>query len=82
MVNPPTGTSQSVKVSSSGTFIGVMNAPGADFDISGSANFSGAMIGKTMNISGGASLHYDQALANSGGSGSGYTFTSEIEGVR
>ena len=82
MMNPPTGVSQKVTVSGGGTFIGVIDAPGADFDISGSASFSGALIGNTMNISGGASVHYDQALANSGGGGSGYTFVSEVEGVR
>ena len=48
MVNPPTGTTQTVTVSGSGNFIGVMDAPAANYDISGSANFSGALIGNTM----------------------------------
>ena len=32
--------------------------------LSGAANFSGAFIANTLLISGGASMHYDQALAN------------------
>ena len=62
VINPPGASPQKVTVSGSGTFIGVINAPGAAFDVSGSANMSGAFIGKTMNISGGASVHYDAAL--------------------
>ena len=82
LINPPVGTSQKVTVSGGGTFIGAINAPGADFTISGSANFSDALIGKTMNISGGANVHYDQALASMAGSGYGYKVASWVEAVR
>ena len=56
--------------------------PRGPTSISGSADFSGALIGKTMNISGGASVHYDQALANMAGSGYGYKVASWVEAVR
>ena len=82
VVNPPVGTTQSVTISGSGTLIGAINAPAASFDISGAANLSGAFIGNTMNISGGAMIHYDKALVNAGESGYGYTFAGEVEGVR
>jgi Tfp pilus assembly protein PilX len=82
VVSPPKGTTQKVTVSGGGTFIGTINAPGADFTISGSANFSGALIGKTMVISGGASVHYDEALAKLPGNGYGYNVASWVEAVR
>ena len=82
LINPPVGTSQKVTVSGGGTFIGAINAPGADFTISGSGNLSGAIIGKTMNISGGASVHFDEALASMAGSGYGYKVASWVEAVR
>ena len=77
-------SNQKVTVSGGGTFIGAVNAPGANFTISGTANYSGAMIGKTMNISGGASLHYDEALGriSGGASGGGYHVKSWVEAVR
>ncbi len=84
VINPPSGTTQKVTVSGGGTFIGAINAPGADFTLSGTANFSGAMVGKTIVISGGASLHYDEALAKFNGSGSkgNYRVASWVEAVR
>ena len=82
LINPPVGTSQKVTVSGGGTFIGAINAPWADFTISGSGNLSGAIIGKTMNISGGASVHFDEALASMAGSGYGYKVASWVEAVR
>jgi hypothetical protein len=83
VVNPPSGTTQKVTVSGGGTFIGAINAPGADFTLSGSASFSGALIGKTMNMSGGANLHYDEALGRAGGSTAAqYKVGSWVEAVR
>jgi len=77
-------SSQKVTTSGSGTFIGVINAPAAAFTVSGSASMSGAIIGKTMKITGGANVHYDEALARIGGSGSGggYHVASWLEAVR
>ena len=84
LITPPVGVSQTVTVSGSGTFIGAINAPGADFTASGSAEMSGAIIGKTMNISGGANVHYDEALARAGGIGGTpcYRVASFVEAVR
>lgn len=83
LITPPSGTNQKVDVLGSGVFIGVLNAPGADFTISGTSNFSGALIGKTMNIQQGASLHYDEALSKMSGTGVyGYKVRSLVEAVR
>ncbi len=83
VISTGASSSQKVTVSGSGTFIGVINAPAAAFTASGSATMSGAIIGKTMNISGGANVHYDEALSRmGGGSGGGYTVRSFVEGVR
>ena len=83
VINPPAGVSQKVTVSGSGNFIGVLNAPGADVTVSGTGAISGALIGKTLLISGGASVHYDQALARIGGnSGGAYTVATWTEAVR
>jgi hypothetical protein len=57
--------SHSLTDSGSGTFIGTVNAPGYNYTISGAANYSGAFIGNTISITGGASVHYDEALAGS-----------------
>ncbi len=80
LITPLSG-SQTLTVSGGGTFIGTLNAPGADITLSGSANFSGAMVGKTINISGGASLHYDEALGFNAGSAA-YKVASWVEAVR
>lgn len=83
-VSPAVATPKSVTISGGGTFIGAINAPAYEFTISGSAEFSGAMIGKTMNISGGASLHFDESLASAPGIGSTPVFrvASWAEAVR
>ncbi len=83
LITPPSGSQQKVTVSGSGVFVGVINGPGADFTLSGNASFSGALIGKTMNISGGANVHYDEALNRNGtASGNHYQFRSWVEAVR
>jgi hypothetical protein len=83
VISPAAGVTQTVTVSGNGTFIGAINAPGADFTISGSGSYSGALIGKTMNISGSADLHYDEALSKmSGSASSGYRVASWLEAVR
>ena len=53
-------------ISGSGTYIGTIYAPDAAFTYSGSANASGSFTGNTILISGGAAVHYDEALANAG----------------
>jgi hypothetical protein len=74
------GNNQNVQLSGSSAFIGVVEAPGDNLQISGSANYSGAFIGNTLQLSGSASVHYDQALNKNGGSSSvSYSFASWFE---
>ncbi len=84
VVTPASGVNQKVTVSGGGTFIGAINAPGAAFTVSGSSNLSGSFIGKNIVISGGASVHYDEALAkfNGGGGSSSWRVASWVEAVR
>ena len=56
----------SVSYSGGSTFIGTVNAPEADFSISGGSDFTGAAIVKSFNDSGGSNVHYDEALAGNG----------------
>jgi hypothetical protein len=54
-------------ISGSGNFIGTIAAPGYDGTISGSGSLVGSLVASTLTISGGASLHYDDALATNNG---------------
>lgn len=83
VISPAAGVNQKVTVSGGGVFIGAINAPGAAFTVSGSASLSGALIGKTMNISGGANVHYDEALGRASiGAAGQYRVGSWVEAVR
>jgi len=44
------------------SFVGTVNAPGANVTITGGSAFSGAIIANTAKITGGLSVHYDEAL--------------------
>ena len=82
VVTPPAGTARSVTVTGSGDLIGAINAPASDFKLTGNANIFGALIGRTMSI-GGGSVHYDEALSRTYGSGDyGYAVASLVEAVR
>ncbi len=48
-------------------FVGTINAPQARFTLNGGAQFYGAAIVGPVEINGGASLHYDEALATGAG---------------
>jgi hypothetical protein len=78
------GTGDKVTISGNAAFVGVVDAPGFDVTLSGTGGMSGALIGNSVNISGGASLHYDEALnTSSGTSGIGnYAFASWFEDTR
>jgi hypothetical protein len=78
------GTNHKVTDSGSATFIGTINAPGFDVTISGSGAFSGALIGNTLTISGGAGLHYDEALGKGSGSAAigNFAYASWFEDTR
>ena len=82
-IDPSSGTN-SMTVSGSGTFIGVLNAPSNAITISGSAKFIGAAIGNSVNISGGGGFHYDQALSKLSGNGApaSYTYSNWVEDIR
>jgi hypothetical protein len=56
----------SVSYSGGSAFIGTVNAPEADFSISGGSDFSGAAIVKSFTDSGGSSVHYDESLGGNG----------------
>jgi hypothetical protein len=54
----------SLTYSGSAAFIGTVNAPEANFTISGSAGMSGAAIVNSLNDSGGSNIHYDESLGS------------------
>jgi hypothetical protein len=70
-----------ITVSGQATFIGTIDAPGAQATVSGSGGYSGALIANTLTLSGSASFHYDTALSSSGGSSivGNYAFASWFE---
>ena len=82
VVTPVGPTVRSVTVNGGGDIIAAINAPRADFAMVGNAQIYGALIGKTMSM-GGASVHYDEALAKATGNGDyGYAVGSWVEAVR
>jgi len=62
-----TDTCSRIDYSGSASFVGTINAPQADFTISGGANGFGAAIVGTFTSSGGSSFHYDTSLGGGGG---------------
>jgi hypothetical protein len=82
-ITPASGT-KSVGISGLASFIGILNAPAYALNVSGSASFIGAAIAYSANVSGGAALHYDQALANGPGPSlpTSYTYTNWAEDIR
>jgi len=81
-VSPASGTN-TMHVSGNSDFIGVVNAPHYDLTITGSGDFSGAFIGNTAKISGGASVHYDEALGSVGGrNAAAFSVVSWVEDAR
>jgi hypothetical protein len=78
------GTGHKVTDSGSATLVAVVDAPGFDVTISGSGAISGSLIANSLNISGGASLHYDEALNTNGSSSAigNYAFASWFEDTR
>jgi hypothetical protein len=62
-----TVASNRVEISGSASFYGAVYAPYAAFVSSGGSQLYGAMVSKTMTLSGGAWLHYDTSLGSLGG---------------
>ena len=71
-------TTPTFTISGSGSFIGTIDAPSYAGTISGSGSLTGSVVAKTLLISGGASVHYDDALSGSATNGS-YAFASWFE---
>lgn len=75
------GSSQSVEINGSASFVGTIYAPNAAIQLNGSGGVYGAIIGSTVTVSGSGDVHYDVQLATvstsagptpGAGSGSGY----------
>lgn len=82
-INPPTGVTQTVDITGSGNNIALIDAPGADITMTGSGEFSGAIIGKTFKTTATRLVHYDEALSRLSVAGSGgYQVKSLVEAVR
>jgi hypothetical protein len=82
VVTPPVGTTQKVTINGGGDMIAAINAPGAEFTMTGNAQIYGALIGKKLST-GGGSVHYDEALDKLNGNGDyGYSVASWVEAVR
>jgi hypothetical protein len=56
-----------VTVSGSAAFYGTIRAPNAAMTVSGSGGYYGGMQAKALTISGGATMHYDEALGVAAG---------------
>jgi hypothetical protein len=59
-------SSKTLNYNGNANFIGTINAPQADFMLSGGASVFGAIIANTFTSSGGSSVHYDQATSSKG----------------
>jgi hypothetical protein len=64
-------------ISGSSQFTGVIYAPNYDVKISGSGYYVGSMVANSLDLSGGANMHYDEALA--GTNGNNFSFASWFE---
>jgi hypothetical protein len=52
-----------VKMQGNNDAAAVLYAPNSNIELSGSANFYGSMLGKTIDDTGGANFYYDRRLA-------------------
>ncbi len=71
----------SITLSGNGDFIGTFYGPLRDVAFTGNGSLIGAVIGDNLTISSNASIHYDEALANSSGNVtfSNYAYASWFE---
>lgn len=69
-----------VAISGNGKFSGTVYAPYSTVSVTGSGELSGAVLGRNVEVPGGAAIHYDEALANveMGGGGGGTTEASIV----
>jgi hypothetical protein len=74
------GNNHKVTDSGSANFIGTINAPGAAGTLSGSGDYTGAIVSSNLTISGQGSFHYDEALGGTTSQAVGnYAFASWFE---
>ena len=55
-------TCTSISYSGGAAFVGTVHAPQASITVTGGSGFYGALIGKEVKVTGGMSVHYDEAL--------------------
>jgi Tfp pilus assembly protein PilX len=60
------GTTNGIQISGGPSAYMYVYAPYTQITVSGGANLYGALLGKTLTAAGGAQLHFDKALGNSG----------------
>lgn len=82
VITPAPGVAQAVTINGGASMIAAINAPGADFTLTGGAVIYGALIGQSLKTTGTAMIHYDEALAKLHGTGYGYKFSGFAEAVR
>jgi hypothetical protein len=63
-----TPAGQTVQVSGNGGLTGIVYAPNATINVTGNGDIKGAIIGDTITLNGNGNFHYDESLANFGGS--------------
>ena len=70
-ITPPAGESRTVSLTSSGSSPGllyfILDSPGYDVTVASNPDLAGAIVAKTIMATGGAMLHYDEALSTVGG---------------
>lgn len=54
---------QTIKIAGVGSLSGIVYAPNADVSIVGNGDVYGAVVGKTVKVTGNANFHYDESLA-------------------
>jgi hypothetical protein len=60
-------STQSIKIAGNGTLSAIVYAPNASVTLVGNGEVYGAMVGKTVHVTGNANFHYDESLAAYGG---------------
>jgi len=63
-----TGTSQSIEIKGNGALKGIAYAPNAHVRITGNGDVMGSVVANNITVVGNAAFHYDESLANFGGS--------------
>lgn len=64
-------TNQRINFLNNGQFSGTIYAPNADFRVTGDSDIYGAVVCKSIELTGSGSFHYDESLASLGGSAGG-----------